>query len=318
MPKASVIIPTYNRVATLSRAIDSILNQTTQDIEVIIVDDGSTDSTPKLLKDYAHRDKRVKVITQQNKGPSIARNKGVINAQSKYIAFMDSDDACAINRLELQLDFVLANPEYSACGLANLSFIDDYYPGITATVNRGYRRYCGSPFQNKKKMTVLGAHSLMTRDSFTKVGGYRAQNTIIEDLDFTLRYSHYYTWAIINDGSSYFYDHPTKSSIKGQVNNDVINHIKRIIASYISEWYRFNKMKDPVTEGRSLNEIISMVDSISSRDRAIIYRNIRYFRYTLSVAKSMNNSQSKRHIMNIISDNFLERCMINFWSKLLG
>ena len=92
MPQVSVIVPVYNTEKYLAQCVDSILAQTLRDIEVILVDDGSTDNSPAICDSYKSRDERIKVIHQQNKGLSAARNAGIRIASGKYIAFVDSDD----------------------------------------------------------------------------------------------------------------------------------------------------------------------------------------------------------------------------------
>ena len=92
MPKVSVIIPVYNVDQYLSQCLDSVVNQTLEDIEIICVDDGSTDNSLKLLMEYAEKDSRVIVLKQQNKGAGVARNYGMTIAKGKYFSFLDSDD----------------------------------------------------------------------------------------------------------------------------------------------------------------------------------------------------------------------------------
>lgn len=92
MQKVSVIIPVYNTEKYLSSCLDSVLNQSLQDIELICINDGSTDSSPHILKHYAEFDSRIKVITIENSGLSVVRNIGIEEASAKYIFFLDSDD----------------------------------------------------------------------------------------------------------------------------------------------------------------------------------------------------------------------------------
>lgn len=92
MPKVSVIIPVYNAEKYLQECIESVMNQTLQDIEIICVDDGSTDKSLEILKTYEKKDKRIKVLTQKNQFAGIARNYGMDHAQGEYYAFLDSDD----------------------------------------------------------------------------------------------------------------------------------------------------------------------------------------------------------------------------------
>lgn len=92
MPKLSIIVPVYNARNFLSRCIDSILNQTFEDFELILVDDGSTDGSGVILDEYRRNDGRILVIHNQNEGPGAARNTGLDNATGKWIGFVDSDD----------------------------------------------------------------------------------------------------------------------------------------------------------------------------------------------------------------------------------
>lgn len=92
MPKVSVIVPVYNAEKYLQECVDSILRQTLADLELILVDDGSTDSSPALCDWYAEQDARVKVIHKPNGRAASARNAGIRAASGDYVAFVDSDD----------------------------------------------------------------------------------------------------------------------------------------------------------------------------------------------------------------------------------
>ena len=91
-PKISVIVPVYNVEKYVARCLDSIVNQTFKDIEIICVDDGSEDGSVTIVKEYASRDDRIQIIHQENGGLSSARNTGMNHARGKYISFVDSDD----------------------------------------------------------------------------------------------------------------------------------------------------------------------------------------------------------------------------------
>jgi glycosyltransferase involved in cell wall biosynthesis len=107
MPLVSVIIPSYNRAALIGRAIDSVLGQTYPDVQVIVVDDGSTDDTRQMLERY---DGRVRYIYQHNRGPSAARNRGAAQAEGEYIAFLDSDDTILPTKVAKQVAYLCAHP----------------------------------------------------------------------------------------------------------------------------------------------------------------------------------------------------------------
>ncbi len=107
MPKVSVIIPTFNCAVYLPQAIESVLGQTWQDFELIVVDDGSTDDTCQVLAPYQNR---LVYLYQENQGESSARNKGIQVAQGEYLAFLDSDDLWLATKLERQITVLEAWP----------------------------------------------------------------------------------------------------------------------------------------------------------------------------------------------------------------
>ena len=102
MYKLSVIIPVYNVENYLRECLDSITNQTVKDIEIICIDDGSTDNSPNILKEYQKKDSRIKIITKKNGGQASARNLGIKEAQGEYIAFIDASDYKALHKSKRQ------------------------------------------------------------------------------------------------------------------------------------------------------------------------------------------------------------------------
>ena len=109
MPVISVIVPVYNAEKYINRCIESILNQTFKDFELIIVDDGSKDNSGNICEEYARRDERIKVIHQENKGQASARNRGVLNAAGEWITFVDADDMIQSQMLEYLYRAVKSN-----------------------------------------------------------------------------------------------------------------------------------------------------------------------------------------------------------------
>ena len=106
MAKVSVIIPVYNVEKYLRKCLESVVNQTLKDIEIICVNDGSTDSSALILDEYARNDNRIKVYTQENQGQGAARNMALELAQGDYIAFVDSDDWLEVSALEELYKFI--------------------------------------------------------------------------------------------------------------------------------------------------------------------------------------------------------------------
>lgn len=118
-PKVSVVIPVYNTEAYVEEAVRSIMNQTLNDIEIIIINDGSTDKSLSVIKELAREDNRIKWLSQPNMGQSVARNVGMDRAKGDYIYFMDSDDfleedalsSCFSKADRSNVDFLLFNAE---------------------------------------------------------------------------------------------------------------------------------------------------------------------------------------------------------------
>ncbi len=104
----SIITPAYNAENTINKTIQSVINQTYQNWELIIVDDGSNDNTNYLISKYTKKDSRIKLISQLNSGPAIARQTGLNKSKGRFIAFLDSDDTWLPNKLKLQIEFMIS------------------------------------------------------------------------------------------------------------------------------------------------------------------------------------------------------------------
>lgn len=120
-PKVSVIIPTYNRAGMVEKAIDSVFSQTYPNIELIVVDDGSTDGTREILETYGDR---IIAVYQPNGGAGKARNAGLRLATGEFIAFLDSDDYYLPDKIRLEAEFLCANPDVDVV-LCGFRFIDE-------------------------------------------------------------------------------------------------------------------------------------------------------------------------------------------------
>jgi len=116
MPKISVIMPVFNVSAYIRQAMNSVLCQSFQDFEVIVVDDGSTDDTPLILSNFARSDSRVRVFSQRNSGIVAALNRAVSEARGEFLARMDGDDVCLPKRFERQVQFLSDRPGVDICG----------------------------------------------------------------------------------------------------------------------------------------------------------------------------------------------------------
>ena len=121
MPKISIIVPVYKAEKKLARCIESILNQTLKDFELILIDDGSPDKSGQICDEYAQKDSRINVIHQKNKGASAARNNGIKVARGEYIGFIDSDDYISKNYFEKLITATKQGADIAVCNYLSIS-----------------------------------------------------------------------------------------------------------------------------------------------------------------------------------------------------
>ena len=186
-PTVSVVVPVFNAGHHLVAAIGSIIDQTFQDWELICVDDGSTDQSPRVLDWFADRDPRIRVVHQTNSGVVAAANRGHQLAKADLVCRMDADDIAMPNRLMHQVDFMHNHPEHVAVSGAILEIDIDSEPlGLQslatdhdAIVHRMLSREAG----------LFQPASIMRAAAFNKVGGFRPKYQWIEDHDLWLRMS---------------------------------------------------------------------------------------------------------------------------------
>ena len=115
-PLVSVILPVFNSQKYLKDSIESILNQTYTKIEIVCINDGSTDISLKILESYSKMDKRIKIISHENKGIAYSLNQGIKQSNGDYIARMDADDIAVPTRIEEQVEFLERNSKIGICG----------------------------------------------------------------------------------------------------------------------------------------------------------------------------------------------------------
>lgn len=148
-PKVSVIIPVWNTGKYLPRCLDSLLKQTLKEIEIIAVNDGSTDDSLKILKEYAQKDSRIKVFNRSNKGVATARNTGLKVARAPYIMWCDSDDAYAPSMCKEMLSAITEQKvDIVACGM---KVIND---GIDKALTKDIEEYVRLKFSGKQKVDM--------------------------------------------------------------------------------------------------------------------------------------------------------------------
>lgn len=192
-PLISVIMPAHNAGSYIAGAIESILAQSFVNFELIIIDDGSSDTTGRIAVDYASRDSRIKIlVNQDNRGVSSSRNRGLEVAEGQYIAWQDADDIAMPSRLKLQLDFLDTHPEVGMVG-GSLEFFDD-------TGTKSQRDYETEDAKLRAKLFRYQAVSqpagMVRKVCFATAGLFDESLETAEDLDMTFRIAR--TWKLAN------------------------------------------------------------------------------------------------------------------------
>jgi glycosyltransferase involved in cell wall biosynthesis len=189
MPKVSVIIPAYNSSSSLKRSVDSVLNQKYDNIEIIIVDDGSTDDTNKIANKLSAENNNIKVVTQKNLGPGEARNSGIAASIGEYTIFLDSDDVLLPWSIDELLSVAVQEDADIVCGtmLESSSPEDDYAKLLTGNGKKAEYHVSPNGYIDLLYMRFLPSpHAKMYRASLIKNESF-AKYYLAEDLDFNLR-----------------------------------------------------------------------------------------------------------------------------------
>lgn len=180
-PHIAVVIPTHNRSWSLSRAIRSVLAQSFETYELIVVDDGSTDSTRELLSMF---EGRVRALHQENRGVSAARNAGVKESRAPWIAFLDSDDEWLPEKLQAQVEYLEANPDLRICQTLERWIRRGRFVNIPNT----HQKRGGDIFRpSLRKCMITCSSVMMQRTLFEQCGGFNQTLPACEDYDLWLR-----------------------------------------------------------------------------------------------------------------------------------
>jgi glycosyltransferase involved in cell wall biosynthesis len=182
-PLISILMPVFNNASTLTTAVQSILGQTFTDWELLIIDDGSTDGTPALAREF--RDPRIRLIIDGtgNKGLSARLNQGVDCARGRFVARMDGDDISYPERLQRQSEFLIAHPEVDLLGCGMAIFRGDGELVGMQPARRTHHQICGSPWRS----CLLPHATWMGKAGWFRANRYDASRTRAEDRELLLR-----------------------------------------------------------------------------------------------------------------------------------
>jgi glycosyltransferase involved in cell wall biosynthesis len=262
-PLVTVIIPAYNCENCISYAIESVLNQTQKSYELIIVDDGSTDNTSKIVLKYKDR---IKYIYQDNGGVSKARNKGILNSNGKYIGFLDADDVWENHKLEIQLKafeiqddvgLIFSNFRQTKNNLViNGKYYEDAF-----NIFKEYKYKINNIFDYKVNISstegdityfwgniykylflgnfILPSSVLFKKSCLEKVGLLNEEYRVAEETEYFLRFSQYFPIGFVNY-PLLCYEIPKQDNLSGKKNTQKLikNALRIQIDSYINRGHR--------------------------------------------------------------------------------
>lgn len=198
MPRVSVIIPTYDRADVIGRAVESVLEQTLDDLELVVVDDGSTDATPNVLAKIDD-DRLTYLQHDENQGGSAARNTGIEYASGDYLAFLDSDDAWRPEKLEKQLATLEGRDDDWVAAYCDAEFVTDDTNPIRRAITRLADRFSGPDPPNEggedliryvladELHTSAGSTLLVHRETVEAIDGFDESFDRFQDPEFLIR-----------------------------------------------------------------------------------------------------------------------------------
>ncbi|MCD4781953.1 MAG: glycosyltransferase family 2 protein [Candidatus Omnitrophica bacterium] len=198
MSKVSIVMPAYNAQDYIEETIASVLAQTCHDYELIIVDDGSTDRTRDIASEFVRKHSSIiRLISQKNQGPSVARNSGIQSADGEYIAFLDSDDLWAKEKLELQLQRFHSHPEFQLVHTNRKRIHPDgqEIPSAHRIVPEG-QLFDELIWDN----CICTSSVMVRRKCLLEVGGFDESPELLrsEDYDLWLRLAHKYEFGFVS------------------------------------------------------------------------------------------------------------------------
>ncbi|MGL4880200.1 MAG: glycosyltransferase family 2 protein [Waterburya sp.] len=210
MPTVTVVIPAYNAIRYLAETMDTVLSQTYQDFEVLIVNDGSTDETPNWVNQLSEKEPKVRMISQVNKGLAAARNTGIKESEGEYIAILDADDLWEPTKLQKQVDCLDKNPKAGLC--YTWTALADNEGKDTGRVVASHAE--GNVWQQLTEINFVccGSTPMIRRSCFETVGFFAEDLRFSEDWDMWLRIAMKYPFVVVKEPLIRYRQHPNNMS----------------------------------------------------------------------------------------------------------
>ncbi len=215
-PLITIIVPCFNAQNTIKETIESVLKQTYNNYEILIINDGSTDNSVEVCTNYTHSDDRISIISINNQGVSVARNIGIQHAQGEYIAFLDSDDLWHPKKLEKQIEYLSDHPDVGVC-FSKVEFLSQ--------AGQSLNQYSTVPAQGlvatgllTENLTCTTSNILCRQQVIKDVGPFNTTMSFAEDQEWLLRVALMSTWRIMGLQEVYVGYRTNQGSLSSQLN----------------------------------------------------------------------------------------------------
>jgi glycosyltransferase involved in cell wall biosynthesis len=290
--KVSIIVPVYNVEIYLKKCIESILNQTLNEIEIILINDGSTDNSIEVLKKYERKDKRIIIIDKENEGVSKARNDGLKIANGKYIFFVDSDDWIENDCIEIYYKIIENKKSDVACSPILFRVTE----GLVKEDN-----YLSDNF-DKDIVKKVSTKSYI-ENIFTKINGTSVCNKIFRK-------------DIIKDNNIFFRDINKVYSEDGFFNLEYSLKCEKIYCMYKAKYYYLNREDSYTKELKCWKEVIySSLESIEKifhkipKDKKFVIDYYKHFIY-INIEENIRRMNKHKHIKEVVKDKFFNELIL--------
>ncbi len=312
MEKISVIVPVYNAEKYLKKTLNSILSQTYENLEVILIDDGSKDNSLLICQEFAKKDSRIKLFSVENGGPSSARNIGISKATGTYIGFCDSDDIIDENIYQTLHDYLIkAEADIAFCDIYSERTENNFgFPWEDGKIFNGQEIYndlmakmIGNLSDNDVGVPVWGSvvRCLFRREIIEKSGAkFPTDIYFAEDLVFVLRYLLSAKKAVICDKALYHY----------------VQNEESIMNSFFS--YKKGMFKSRRALVSYIEDIIKKTGEEELRDRLTVTERCYYNECVGNACRAKNNKSKKEiksEIREIVCDKAVEKAFLRFDAK---
>ncbi len=306
-PLVSVVIPSYNQAKFISDNLESILKQSYSNFEVIFIDDGSTDNTEEIVKDFVNKDSRIKYFKQKNSERAVARSFGISKASGKYVCLVDSDDTWLENKLATQVKIMEEKPEVVLC-YASVNRISPENKSLKSAARQQEGASGLVYFHLLKRNFIPSVTPMIRKEALDKVGTQVTDFIPYEDWDFWLRLSKFGEFYHIKEPLGNYRIHPGQS-----VQNVKAERIEEVTLKVLDANTKIEENREA-----SIEDQLSIKASGNDEAKKIILAEMReayslaFLRFAYWYILAGKPSLARAKLAKSISKNFLRLFDIRF------